>query len=406
MKVSTNVFDGIKVADFSWNAVGPVSIRYLALHGATVVHIETSLAPDASRLVPPYKDDVTGINRAPFWAEFNSNKLGMALNLNHPKGLEIAKKLIAWADIVAESYSPGQMTRWGLSYQDIKKIKPDIIMYSASMQGQSGPHARHPGFGNLLVALCGVTHILGYPGEQPLQPYGAYTDWVCPRFGIAAIVAALDYRRRTGIGQYLDLSQYETSLYFIAPALLDYEINKRIINRTGNRCSYASPHNVFKCKGEQSWCAISILNDEQWDALCRQMGNPSWTKDQKFSTLIGRKKNEDELEGLIENWTKKYNHYELMHKLQKEGIQAAAVLNAIELIDDEQIKYRQHFKTIEHPEIGTIPTDGIAYKLSETPAELRTTGPCLGQHTDYVCTSILGMSDEEFAGLLAEGVFE
>jgi benzylsuccinate CoA-transferase BbsF subunit len=402
----SKIFEGVKVADFSWTVVGPLTIRYLAMHGATVIHVESSLAPDDARLVPPFKDDITGLNRAPFWADLNSNKYGLALNLNHPKGLEVARRLIVWADIVAESYSPGKMAKWGLRYEDVKKINSSVIYYSASSQGQTGPHSRHPGLGIFLVALAGFTHLLGYPDEPPLHPYGAYTDYICPRLSVAALVAALNYRRRTGIGQYLDLSQFEASLHFIAPVLLDYDVNKYISTHKGNRCDYFAPHNVFICKGNNNWCVISVLNDKQWNNLCHVIGDAPWTKDEKFRTFIGRKKNEDELENLISSWTSKFEPNELMKLLQEAGVPAAAVLNGLGIIEDEQLISRKHFKMLEHPEIGNFLANNGAYKLSDNPADLERPGPCLGQDTEYVCTRLLGMSDEEFVELMAEGVFE
>ena len=369
------IFEGVKVADFSWTVVGPQTIRYLAIHGATVIHVESLFAPDDLRLTPPFKDDITGLNRASIWADVNTNKYGLALNLNHPKGLEVARRLISWADILAESYSPGKMAKWGLGYEDVKKINSGIIYYSASSQGQTGPHSRHRGLGIFLVALAGFTHLLGYPDEPPLHPYGAYTDYICPRLGAAALVAALDYRRRTGIGQYLDLSQFEASLHFIAPALLDYDVNQHVSTYKGNRCDYFAPHNVFICKGNNHWCVISVLNDKQWNNLCHVIGDASWAEDEKFRTFIGRKKNEDELENLISSWTSKFEPNELMKLLQEAGVPAAAVLNGLGVIEDEQLISRKHFKMLEHPEIGNFLANNGAYRLSDDPVDLERSGP-------------------------------
>jgi benzylsuccinate CoA-transferase BbsF subunit len=350
--MSQGVFEGIKVLDFGWNAVVPVSIRYLAHQGATVVHVETSTHPDASRSVPPYKGGTTGLNKAPFWTEFNTNKYGLALNMNHPRGLEVAHDLVRWADVVAESYAPGVTPRWKLDYPHVKELNPKVIMLSGTMQGQDGPNSKHPGFGNVLVALSGLTHILGYQDGGPVQPYGAYTDWVAARFAAMAIIAALDYRRRTGQGQYLDVSQYESSLLFLTPMLLDYSVNGRVFQRRGNASSVFAPHGAYRCQGKDRWCAIAVTNEEEWGSFCRVLGNPEWTREERFSTFLQRKKNEEELNRKVEEWTLRRTAEEVMKLLQAAGVPAGLAATGEDLFKDPQLKYRNHFTVVDHPEIG------------------------------------------------------
>jgi len=399
-------FDGVKIVDFSWNATGPIATKYLGLHGATVVRIESNIRHDFSRFAPPYAGGEPGLNRATFWTEFNINKYGMALNLNHPKGTEVAKRLVAWADIVAESFRVGQMAKWGLSYEQLREIKPDIIMFSTSMQGQTGPRAKNIGVGNVLVGMSGFNQILGYPGEEPLQPYGAYTDWMATRFSAVILMAALEHRRRTGKGQHIDLSQYEASNHFLAPILLDYQINNRIAAREGNRCSFAAPHGVYPCRGQDRWCAIAVFTDDQWKRFCEVIGKPELTRDPRFSTLLIRKQNEEALDNLISEWTRELGAEEMMKQMQEAGVTAGVVATGEDLFEDPQLSHRRAFKMVEHPEIGEHAANGIGYNLSKTPAEFKTSGPCLGQHTEFVCTRFLGMDDEEFVRMLADGVFE
>lgn len=399
------VFEGLKVADFSWALVGPVISRYLADHGAIVVRVETSHRPDILRLAPPFKGGETHQDRSGYFSLYNTNKYSIALNLNHPRGLEVARRLILWADVVVENFAPGVMKRWGLDYESISKLKPEIIMISSSNLGQTGPHALRHGLGTQLVSLAGFTHLTGYPDREPNHPFGAYTDVIAPRFGIAALIAALDYRRRTGKGQYLDLSQLETAIHFLSPLFLDYFVNKREAIRMGNRSPTAAPHNAYRCLGDDRWCVIAIETEEEWQRFCQAIGNPPWTQDPRFSTMKGRKEHEEELDRLIEEWTSQHTAEEVMYKLQEAGVPAAIVANSADVFEDPQLRHRNHFIPLEHPEMGVFNYDSYPFKLSKTPAQFRRS-PCLGEHTEFVCREILKISDEEFIELLNEGVLE
>ena len=398
--------EGVKVADFTWVAAGPLTTNYLAQCGATVVKIESLSKPDGIRTFPPNKGNQAGANRSFLFSMENANKLSMALNLNHPKGIDIAKRLVAWADIVAENYRPGTMERWGLGYEDLIQINPSIIMFSSSAQGQTGPDAGMGATGITLQSLSGFTNLTGWPDRGPAPPWGAYTDLTAPAFGAAALMAALDYRDRTGKGQFLDLSQYEAGLHYLAPAIIDFFVNGRCATRNGNECSYTAPHGVYRCDGEDRWCSIAIFCGKEWKAFCEAIGQPEWTKDPKFETMAGRKENEEELNKLVEEWTITKTPEDVMHLLQEHGISAGIVQNAADLFQDPQIKERESLKQMEHDEIGPLSHRGVAFKLSRTPCELNTPGPCLGQHTEYVCRELLGMSDEEFIDLINEEALE
>lgn len=398
-------FEDIKVVDFTWAFTGPLITKYLADHGATVVHIESRRRLCVFRTTPPFKDGKSGIDRTGIFATVNANKYGMALDLGNPKGIEVAKKLIIWSDVVVESFAPGVMENFRLGYEDMIKIKPDIIMLRASNQGQTGPYKSHSGYGFHLMSLSGFPNLVGWPDESPLPLFNSYTDYIGPQFGTVALIAALDHRRKTGEGQLIDLSQFEASLHFLTPLLLDYFVNQRQLTRMGNSCPYAAPHGVYKCSGDDRWCAIAVFTDEEWESLLDVMGNPEWSNDRKYMTLFGRKENEKELDKMIEAWTLDFTPERLMLLLQEVGVSAGIVENAKDLYEDPQLRHREHFWLMDHKELGNFSHIGTSFSLSLTPAKPRMPSHCLGEHTRYICDDLLGMSEDEFENYLQAGVF-
>ena len=402
----TKLLEGIKVVDFTWAFVGPQTTKTLADCGAEVIRIESKTRPGFWRTRGPFKDDIPGLDRGIPFATFNTNKLSVTLNLTRPRGVEIAKRLVARADIVVDNFAGGSMERMGMGYEELKKVKPDIIMLSACMHGQTGPYAAHPGFGNQLTALCGFSHIAGWPDREPVD-LGAYTDLVAPLFNVLAIAAALDYRRRTGKGQYLDMSEYESGLTFLGPVLLDYSANQRVANRMGNLSPYAAPHSLYRCRGEEEWCAIAVSTDEEWESFCTVIGNPAWTNDPGFNTLRARKENEEELDRLVEEWTINYSPDEVMSMMQAAGVPAGARRTGMDmqLDKDPQLKERQFYCELDHPVIEKYRARRPTFILSKVPYEMRPS-PLIGEHNEYVFKELLGMSDEEISELVIEGAIE
>ena len=392
--------------DFTWAGTGPMTIRHLSDWGATVVRIESETHPCFIRTTPPYKDGKPGLDRAAYFALFSANKYSMCVDLSHPRGKEVIKRLVSWADIVADNFAAGMMEKWELGYEDLKKIKPDIIMFRTNGQGQTGPYSQLRGVGVNFATLAGFAYLCGWPDRTPINPYGAYTDVIGPRFGAAMLIAALDYRRRTGKGQLLDMSQFEASVHFLTPLVLDYIVNHHVANRMGNYCPYAAPHAVYRCRGEDRWCAIAVFSDEEWQSFCRVIGSPSWTKEPGFSTLLGRKEHEAELDQLVEEWTINHTAEEVMTLMQREGVAAGVVKTTQEMYEDPQLKHRDHFWKLNHEGIGPLShlRQATSY-LSKTPAEARMPSPLIGQHTEYVCKELLGMPEEEYVSLLLDGVF-
>ena len=406
--VKKRIFEGVKIADFTWLGVGPIATKFMADMGATVIHIESYTRPDITRVSAPYKDWQPGINRSAFFAVYNDSKYGITLNLRMPQAQEVAKRIIYnWADVVADAHLPGIMEKFGLEYETLRKEKPDLIHVATSLQGKTGPYSTMPGHGMVGVSLGGFTQITGWPDREPTVPFGALTDFLTFPHMVTALIAALIHRKKTGEGQYIELSQLECSVQFLAPPIMDYMINGRILERTGNRSSYAAPHGVYRCKGEgERWCAIAVSTEEEWRNFCDVIGNPEWTKDPRFATFMGRKGNEDELDTFVEGWTVNYPPEEVMSLMQAAGVPAGAVESGEDLVADPQLNHRGTHVILKHPEIGPHIYQAPPYRFSKTPHELTMPAPCLGQHNEYVLKEILGMSDDEVADLLISGALE
>jgi crotonobetainyl-CoA:carnitine CoA-transferase CaiB-like acyl-CoA transferase len=397
---------GIKIVEFAAFAAGPAVGKHLADHGATVVHIESRVRPDGFRThYPPYKDNIHGLNRSGLFALCNNDKLDITLNLKKaPKATDVAKRIAAWADVVIENFSPGTMARLGLDYENLKKVKPDLIMLSSSNLGQSGPHAHHAGFGSQLSSLAGFTHLTGYADGPPQILYGPYIDYIAVAYGAVAILAALDYRRRTGKGNHIDVAQYETGLQYLAPLLLDYKVNGTVASRNANRDPHAAPHGAYPCRGEDRWCALSIQTDAEWHVLREVMGNPLWASEPKFSSHALRKANEDELDRRVTEWTCGFESPELMEKLQAAGLRAGLINSMKDVYTDPQLSQRPQWVVLDHPEIGKMHYQRPPFLLTGTPPGPSKRDPLLAEHNEYFYRSLLGLSDQEYTALVNEQV--
>jgi len=398
-------FEGIKVADFCWVWTGPTTTKVLADFGATVVKIESHKRLDVWRMQPPFKDDQVGPDRGAVFNSINTGKMSVSIDLSQPKGIELAKKLVAWADVVTDNYAGGAMERMGLGYDVLKQIKPDIIMMSSALMGQTGPWHDSPGYGDQLSAISGLHEISGWP-DRPPGEIGFYTDFIAPRFNALTLIAALDYRRRTGKGQYLDIAQHQGGVQYVAPLLLDYMVNGRVATRQGNRDPHAAPHGSYQCQGDDRWCAIAVFTDEEWQSLCQVMGNPAWTQDPKFATLEKRQENEEELDRLLNEWTINQDDMALMQTLQKAGVPAGRVGTTQDQMDnDPQLLAREFYQTREHPELGTYRPPRQPCLLSKTPCQVKR-APLIGEHNEEVLKGFLGLSDEEIEMLIVEEVIQ
>lgn len=394
---------GLKVIDLSWVFLGPLVCKVLGDHGAEVVKVEWVDRPDVCRAMAPYAGGKPGLNRGGWFAYLNNSKYDLAVDLSRSEGIDIFKRLLAWADVLVENYTPGQMAKWGLGYDDIRRIKPDIIMTSLSMQGQTGPYAPQSGFGNFSQSMFGFVHLTGLPGHEPVSAATPYPDFSTAWYALAATIGAVLYRKRTGRGQHIDMSQLETSMQFLIPAILDYTSNGRRQSPHGNQSTYAAPHGVYRCKGEDRWCTIAVFSDKEWRELCAAIGKPSLAADPRFETLLGRKKHEAEIDRLIGEWTIDYSPEVIVAALREKGIDVGILRTNRDIYEDASLRQRGFFKTLRHPEMGEITSVGASFTLSATPSVIRPS-PCLGEHTEYVCREILHLSDDEIIDLLGKRI--
>ncbi len=387
-------YDGLKVADFAWVGVGPIISKSLADHGATVVHVESSTRPDILRLLPPFKDGQPGINRAQFMANFNSSKLGLGCDLSTPEGRELANRLIDWADVVVESFTPGTMARLGLDYETIRKRKPAIIMLSSCLRGQTGPEAGYTGFGGQGAALAGLFSVTGWPDRPPVGPWGAYTDFLNPRYGGAALTAALIHREATGEGQYIDLAQTEAGIRFMEPLILDFTVNGRVAGPAGHDSIYAAPHGVFATAGVERYIAIATASAAEWRAL-RSLAPLDAFAGPEYDGLEGRIAQRGAIDAALAGWCADQDGFALGQLLGEAGVPAYPVLYPTDLYEDAQLNHRGFFVTLDHGEMGPTPYDGLATVFSATPGHLRNAAPMLGQDTEYVLSEILHVSEAD-----------
>ena len=377
-------FEGLRVADFSWVGVGPMIGKALADHGATVVRIESPDRLDLLRTAPPFKDGQPGPDRSQFMANFNTSKLGMTIDLKNQEGCRLARRMADWADVVLESYSPGTMARFGLDWATLCTDRDDLVMLSTSMRGQTGPQRRYAGFGGQGAAIAGLFELVGWPDRAPSGPWGAYTDFISPRYGISALVAALLHRRRTGAGQYIDLAQIECGIRFLEPLILDYAANGNVATRMGQESPQLCVHGIYQCAGQHRYLAVGVESTAERAAFVSMFGSEG---------------------GDLAAWCRSRDAFEAAATLRDAGVPAYAVLRPSDLYDDPQLAHRGFFVTLDHPVMGPTPYDGPATIFSRTPARLRTPAPCLGQHNEQVVRELLGADAAEHERLRAAGAF-
>jgi benzylsuccinate CoA-transferase BbsF subunit len=393
--------EGIKVASLAWIGVGPMGIRYLSHWGATVVRMESHRRIDTMRQSRPFDNNIPQINRSPWFAQANGPVRSVSVDLNRPSGLDIAWRLIKWADVLAESFTPGTMAKWGLDYENVSKVKPDIVYLSTCQMGQIGPLAKFGGFGFHASAMAGITHLTGWPDREPTPHAVAFVDALASRYVGVGILSALEYRRRTGRGQHLDVSQCECGIQNIAPVIMDYIVNGKSQMRAGNSYPFAAPHSVYPCKGDDRWCAITIFNDAQWEAFCNVI-DQEWTKDPKFDSLLSRKQNEAELDAHVSDWTMGQSAEEVEKNLQAVGVPCHLVATIKDVYDDPHLRERGFLRRLKHSLMDEHTYFTHGFKMSKVEGDWRT-GPLLGEHNEYVFKEILGMTDDEIAEALING---
>jgi len=398
--------EDVKVLDFMWALAGPGTTRTLADYGATVVRIESANRIDGARTVGPFKNNQPAHDGSGLFGTYNAGKLGLGLDLSKPGARGVVLDLVRWADVVCESFSPKAMRAWRLDYDSLRIIKPDLIMLSSCLMGQSGPLAGFVGFGNMAAAVSGFYNLCGWPDRPPSGPFGAYTDYVAPRFGAVAVLAALDYRKRTGKGQYIDQSQAESALHFLAPVLLDCAANGRMSQGLGNDDPNYAPHGVYPALGNDCWVAISCLTEEHWRRLCSVLARDDLVKSKNFATLPDRQRNRGELDQIIGAWTSGLSADAAEVSLQGAGVPAAAVKDSRAVCEDEQLASRGYLVEVDHPACGKTVIEGSRFVLSRTRASISRPAPIIGGDNQFVLQSILGYDEARIGELLAAGALQ
>jgi crotonobetainyl-CoA:carnitine CoA-transferase CaiB-like acyl-CoA transferase len=380
-----------------------MSTRILADYGATVIRIESLAHIDALRTMRPYLNGKTDVDQSGLFHACNASKRMMSLDFANPEARSVIEDLIGWADIVCESFAPGKLAGMGWGYEALREIKPEMIMLSTCLMGQTGPLAKYAGYGNLAAAVGGFFELTGWPDRDPAGPFGAYTDYIVPKFCVSSLLAAVEHRRRTGEGQHIDVSQAEAALSFVAPALLDYEINGVIASRNGNRDPFYAPHGVYPCVGEEKWIAIAVATQEQWRSLCGALGADKLADDARFATMALRRKNAEQLDDALGKASIKLDATSLEKALQREAVPSHAVLDSAGLCVDAQLIARNHF--IERGGSGAV-VESTRTKLSRTPAEVRDGLPLYGRDNHWVLSDLLGYDDERITELVIAGALE
>lgn len=374
------ILHDVRILDFTWALAGPYATRLLADFGAEVIKVQSPLMenPDDSLMQGYYNT-------------WNRSKLAITLNMNKPEGVALAKRLAGICDAVVENFTPRVMANWGLDYENLKKVKPDIIMVSMSVMGGESPLSYYSGYGPTVQALSGMARLTSFPGRPPIGPGFSYADHVAGLYASIALLGALEERRKTGKGRHVDISELD-----VMAGLLEGAAQEPV----GNDSLIAAPHNVYRCKGKNRWCAIAVFTEEEWRGLKQALGNPSWAEDGKFATVSGRRKNKKELDRLLSGWTQKHTAEAVMSLLQKNGVAAGIVQDASELAKDPQLRVRGFF--IEDARTPLI--DASPIRMSVSAAEYGLSAPEPGRDNDYVYGELLGISRRDIAELKKQGV--
>lgn len=396
--------EGLKVLDFTWVYAGPAITRLLSDYGATVVKIESASAHDALRANQPFKDDEPGSDRSANFSNVNLGKQSLGLNLRTEKARDVVRRLVDWADVVVENFSPKAMANWGLDWDALRARKPSLVMVSSSLAGATGPQRLLAGYGTMGSALAGFGFVTGWPDRRPSAPYVAYTDYVSPRFAVPAILAAVDHARRTGEGQHIDLSQAEASIHFLGEALLDYTANGRVPGARGNRHPRFAPSGVYPVEGDDRWIALAAPDDATFAALA-DAAAADWATRPEFATNAARVAHADALDEAIGAWTADQKVDALEARLQAEGVPAHRVSNSADAFEDPQLAARGHFVPVEYADLGPVPYENQRALLRATPPHL-TPCPTLGQHNVEILQGLLGLDDEAMTELVIAGAVE
>ena len=398
--------DGVRIIDFTWVYAGPFATRMLAYYGAEVIRVESQTRPDQIRSsgLSRIPDD-DGPESSQQWHSINADKLSLQINLKVDAARQVVLDLARTSDVMIDAFSPGVLDRMGLGHDDLLAVNPRLIMVSTSLFGMTGPLSPVPGFGNMGAAMGGYYELTGWPDRLPAGPFLAYTDATSPRLTAAVILAALDWRDRTGKGMSLDFSQAEGGVHFLTEAVLDYMVNGRVQTRIGNEDRYLVPHGVYQAKaddGQEAWIAVACETDTQWGALATKIGCGELSE----LTVAQRRERSAELDELISRWTASRRPEALAQELQAAGVPAHQVQNSPELVADPQLLARDHFHQVPHEVYDHSWAEQYGFRLSRSDGTPRRAGPTWGEHSFEILSDLLGYDGDQIADLVIAGVLE
>ena len=387
----------------------PAATKLLADMGAQVIRIESCSRLELYRTTSLYENRAGGEywNRAANFYEQNRNKLGLTLDLSKPRGVEALKELIAVSDVFAENFTPRVMKNFGLEYTDLQRLKPDLIMVSSTGYGYTGPWSEFGAIGYSTEAASGLTHITGYKDGPPALPEIPYADYTAAEHTAFAITAALVYRARTGVGQFIDVSHSEALSSTVPEALMDYTVNGRTMERMGNQDPEMAPHGCYPCRGDDRWVVIAVAADSEWASLCHALNASGWLQDSRFADAPSRRTHSDELDGLISEVTRRWDNYELMHALQAAGVASGAVLDGRDLLFDPHLRARSFYRTQAHDAstgMPPLPYASAPWKLFETTESSVRPAPLMGEHNRGMLSDLLGMPESTLQTLEADAI--
>jgi len=402
---------GCRVLDFGWAVAAPTVGLALADMGAEVLRVESrgrldglrlgeSMARQASGMQDPSPD--VEMEMHPLFHIVNRAKLGITVNIRKPEGVALVRQMARLCDVVIENFSPGVLDRVGLGYRDLRRERPDVVMLSMSSMGQSGPLRDVTTYAPTIASLVGLHGLIGYPDRLLGMAAGGFADANAGLMGVFAVLASLRYRQRTGQGQYIDMSQGEATAVLMGEALIDNVMNKRVQRPAGNARPGMAPYGVYPCKGNDQWVSIAVKTQAEWEALCRAVGNPEWTREDTFADAYSRKRNSDALDKRLGEWTRQHTPEEATERLQAHGVAAAPVLDIGQVYRHPQFQARQAFVHIEHPYIGKEAMYGTVWRLSGTPGGVFRRAPFLGEHNSYAFGDLLGLPRDSLERLRAE----
>lgn len=393
--------EGIKVVSLGTGGVVPDGVKLLGEMGADVIKIESKQNLDMMRTIGGDINNVAGFN------ETNRNKRSFGVNLKTERGCGLVKELIRKSAVVTENFRAGVVDKLGLDYESVRKIKPDIVYLSSQGFGKTGPYSGHKAYGPLMAAASGMLRLWAHPDDPyPVGSTAPIPDHFASKHAVLAVLAALDYRRRTGKGQFIDMSLVEVGANLIGACYLEHTVNGRVAQPQGNRSPYAAPYGLYRCKGNDQWCAISVSTEEEWRCFCRAVGRSEWIEDERFSDVSNRLRNVDELDALIEAWTSQHEPGEVMNTLQAAGVAAGVAARSADALSDPQLEHLKAFVEVDHPVAGRRIYPAIPFKITGMTFPESRRAPLFAEHTEEICREILQLPEDEIGRLVEEGVIE